>query len=79
MSDELSTPVQLAADVVMHLRVQITPPLVVGPTGQGRLQVIPIVGGKVWGPLLNGTVARVAPTGIRPALTACRTCSPSTC
>lgn len=56
MSDELSTPVQLAADVVMHLRVQITPPLVVGPTGQGRLQVIPIVGGKVWGPVLNGTV-----------------------
>ena len=56
MSDMTSTTVQLAADVIMHLRVRITPPLVVGPTGQGRLQVIPIVGGKVWGPLLNGTV-----------------------
>lgn len=56
MSDTPTTPIHVDADVVMYLRVQITPPLRVGPTGQGTLQVIPIVGGTVWGPLVNGVV-----------------------
>ncbi len=56
MPDTQTASTRLTADVILYLRVKITPPLRVGPTGQGTLQVIPIVGGTVWGPLLNGTV-----------------------
>ncbi len=40
----------------MRLHVQIAAPKVVGPTGQGWLQVIPIIGGTFTGSGLSGVV-----------------------
>lgn len=60
MSDREPFPIDLPADEVMRLRVQIAAPQIVGPTGQGWLQVIPIVGGTFTGKELSG---RVVPGG----------------
>jgi hypothetical protein len=40
----------------MRLSVKIAEPELVGPTGQGKLQVIPIVGGTFTGAKINGIV-----------------------
>ncbi len=56
MSDRERPAIHLLADEVMRLRVQIAAPKVVGPTGQGWLQVIPIVGGTFTGKGLSGIV-----------------------
>jgi hypothetical protein len=48
--------VNLQADEIMRLSVKIAEPKVVGPTGQGKLQVIPIMGGTFTGAKINGTV-----------------------
>ncbi len=56
MSDPEPSALPLLADEVMRLHVQIAAPKVVGPTGQGCLQVIPIVGGTFTGKGLSGIV-----------------------
>jgi hypothetical protein len=56
MSDHDPSALHLPADEVMRLRVQIAAPKVVGQTGQGWLQVIPIVGGTFTGKDLSGVV-----------------------
>jgi hypothetical protein len=56
MSDREPSPIHLPADEIMRLRVQVSAPKVVGQTGQGRLQVIPIIGGTFTGKGLSGTV-----------------------
>jgi len=56
MSDQKPTMIYLPADEIMRLRVQIAAPKVVGPTGQGQLQVIPIIGGTFTGKGLSGTI-----------------------
>ncbi|MBN2502399.1 MAG: DUF3237 domain-containing protein [Anaerolineales bacterium] len=48
--------VSLQAEEIMRLRVKIAPPKVVGPTGLGTLQVIPIIGGTFSGEKINGKV-----------------------
>jgi hypothetical protein len=48
--------ISLQADEIMRLRVKIAEPAMVGPTGQGKLQVIPIIGGTFTGAKINGTV-----------------------
>jgi hypothetical protein len=55
MSDQQSI-TQLPADEIMRLHVQISASKVVGTTGQGWLQVIPIIGGAFTGHHLNGVV-----------------------
>lgn len=60
MSDREPSAIDLHADEVMRLRVQIAAPQIVGPTGQGWLQVIPIMGGTFTGKELSG---RVVPGG----------------
>jgi hypothetical protein len=56
MSDQNLTTVYLPADEVVRLHVKIVAPKVVGPTGHGSLQVIPIVGGTFTGKGLSGIV-----------------------
>lgn len=56
MSDRDLSAIDLPADEVMRLRVQIAAPLIVGPTGQGWHQVIPIIGGTFTGKELSGVV-----------------------
>lgn len=41
---------------ICDLHVEVATPLVVGETGLGERRVIPITGGKVVGPKLNGTI-----------------------
>jgi Protein of unknown function (DUF3237) len=62
---------------IADLTIEIAPAIEVGETGQGERRVIPITGGKVSGPRLNG---RIRPAGadfqmVRPGgvaeLTAC--------
>ena len=48
--------INLQADEVMRLQVKLSAPRLVGPTGQGHLNVIPIIGGTFTGPGLEGTV-----------------------
>jgi hypothetical protein len=48
--------ISLQADEIMRLRVKIAEPAMVGPTGQGKLRVIPIIGGTFTGARINGTV-----------------------
>src|SRR5690606_19245628 len=43
-------------EYVATLHVQVGPPQEVGDTPQGRRRVIPILGGRVEGPLLNGAI-----------------------
>ena len=52
--------ISLQADEIMRLSVKIAEPEIVGPTGSGKLQVIPIVGGTFTGAKING---RVVPGG----------------
>lgn len=56
MSEPELSALNLPADEVMRLRVQIAAPKVIGPTGEGWLQVIPITGGTFTGKELNGVV-----------------------
>lgn len=46
----------LIAEEVMRLTVKVAAPKIVGKTGAGFLQVIPIVGGVVAGKSVNGVV-----------------------
>jgi hypothetical protein len=48
--------VSLQADEIMRLCVKIAPPKVVGQTGLGTLQVIPIIGGTFSGKKISGKV-----------------------
>ena len=48
--------VSLQADEIMRLSVEIAPPKVVGPTGSGTLQVIPIIGDSFHGEKIGGKV-----------------------
>ncbi len=48
--------ISLQADEIMRISVKIAEPEIVGPTGRGKLQVIPIVGGTFTGAKINGTV-----------------------
>ncbi len=43
-------------EYVCELRVQLDPPLTVGQTPKGLRRIIPIIGGTVTGPVLNGTI-----------------------
>ncbi|HEX3053781.1 MAG TPA: DUF3237 domain-containing protein [Aggregatilineaceae bacterium] len=56
MSDQELATIHLPADEIMRLHVQIAAPKVVGPTGLGLLQVIPIIGGTFTGQGLSGTI-----------------------
>lgn len=51
---------------VARLTVTLAPPLTIGESGAGARDVIPITGGRVEGPLLNG---RVVPGGADWAIT----------
>ena len=48
--------VQLAAELIMELSVNIAPPIVVGETHKGYLKVIPITGGSFQGQELRGEI-----------------------
>lgn len=48
--------VNLLADEVMRLQVKLAASRLVGPTAQGQLNVIPIIGGTFTGTGLDGTV-----------------------
>jgi hypothetical protein len=48
--------VSLQADEIMRLQVKLGTLEIVGPTGAGRLQVIPIIGGTFTGEKLNGKI-----------------------
>lgn len=50
------TDVQLAAELIMELSVDIAPPIVVGETQKGYLKVIPITGGSFRGQELHGEI-----------------------
>ena len=49
--------VSLQADEIMRLHIKLGAIEIVGPTGSGRLQVIPIIGGTFAGEKINGKVA----------------------
>ncbi|HEY5157080.1 MAG TPA: DUF3237 domain-containing protein [Anaerolineales bacterium] len=49
--------VSLQADEIMRLHIKLGAIEIVGPTGSGRLQVIPIIGGTFSGEKINGKVA----------------------
>jgi hypothetical protein len=48
--------INLHADEIMRLTVKIAEPQIVGSTGYGRLQAIPIIGGTFTGEKISGTV-----------------------
>ena len=48
------------ADEIMRLQVLVGESQIVGATGAGRLQIIPIIGGTITGETING---RVVPGG----------------
>ena len=48
--------INLQADEVMRLQVKLNLPKLVGPTGQGQLNVIPIIGGTFSGEGIEGTI-----------------------
>jgi hypothetical protein len=50
------TPVAPSLEHVATLHVHVGPPQEVGDTPQGRRRIIPITGGTVTGPYLNGTI-----------------------
>jgi len=51
-----SPPTPPALEHIATLHVHVGPPQEVGDTPQGRRRVIPILGGTVTGPYLNGTI-----------------------
>ncbi len=52
-------PVAPGLEYVASLKVSIGKPIVIGETGHGTRRVIPITGGKVYGPKLNGDILSV--------------------
>ena len=60
MSATPPSPVPPSLTHVLHLEVEVGPPIEVGQTPAGLRRVIPILGGSVSGPLLTG---RVLPGG----------------
>ncbi len=52
------TPLAPGLEFVCQLRVLLDTPLVVGPTPHGMRRIIPIVGGTVEGPMVNGEIVK---------------------
>jgi Protein of unknown function (DUF3237) len=52
--------VSIPGEFVFEVRAEVDPPLVIGPSSHGLRRVVPILGGSVRGPRLNG---RVVPGG----------------
>ncbi len=53
---QVAAPPALKSEFVFEARVKVDPPLVVGPSSHGLRRVVPISGGTVSGPALNGVV-----------------------